>query len=70
MVQTPSNRLQPHWPQTVAKEASSDHLQQPETSSQPDWKSRLVSCLADRPGTTLAAAALVGLAVGWIVKRK
>jgi ElaB/YqjD/DUF883 family membrane-anchored ribosome-binding protein len=67
MVQTPSNRLKPYWSRTPSDEQAGGER---EPSASQAWSDRAAKFLGDRPVATLAAAALVGLAVGWMVKRK
>jgi ElaB/YqjD/DUF883 family membrane-anchored ribosome-binding protein len=67
MVQTPSNRLKPYWTGTPSDEQSGSDREQ---SASQAWSERAAKFLGDRPIATLAASALVGLAVGWMVKRK
>jgi hypothetical protein len=67
MVQTPSERLKSYWPRTAADDTD---VERPEVASRAPWPERLAKYMGQHPGTTLAAAALVGLVVGWMVKRK
>ena len=67
MVQSPGDRLKSYWPRS----SRSEPLDADATTSKPrEWSEWLANCMAERPALTLATAAVVGLAVGWIVKRK
>jgi hypothetical protein len=67
MVQSPSNRLKSYWPRKGAGHRPAPEVQ---VSKSREWTDWLAQCMSERPVLTLATAALVGLAVGWIVKRK
>jgi hypothetical protein len=66
MVQSPSNRLKSYW----ARKGNDVPAAEAQVSPSRDWSDRLARCMSERPALTLVTAALVGLAVGWIVKRK
>jgi hypothetical protein len=67
MVHTPSDRLKTYWSRPAKAERSeADAADEPAS----DVTERLAKCIGDHPAMTLAAAAIVGLALGWIVKRK
>jgi hypothetical protein len=68
MVQSPSDRLKSHWPRST----QTDRPREEETPSKsaPDWTQRLAKSMGEHPALTLAAAALVGVVLGWMVKRK
>jgi hypothetical protein len=70
MVQTPSNRLKQHWPQSDVDDASSDQGEATNYTVSKDWTARLAHYLGQHPRVTLAAGAIAGVALGWIVKRK
>ena len=70
MRNSPVNRLEPHWPKPAVPEAE----QYPDESSwskmAKSWEGSLEDFMADHPKLTVAAAATVGLVLGWMVKRK
>jgi hypothetical protein len=71
MAANPVNRLDPHWPQTpeaFAPPAESEDMSWSETAK--SWEQHLEHFMGDHPKLTLAAAATVGLLLGWMVKRK
>jgi len=69
MVQSPSDRLQSHWPK---KNLSNDprRIELDELPPSTEWSEWLTQCMGEHPVLTLATAAVAGLALGWIVKRK
>jgi len=71
MVQTPSDRLKSYWPANrPAVERPTVQVGQAETPQLAGWTEWLADCIGERPVLTLATAAVLGLALGWIVKRK
>jgi hypothetical protein len=71
MAANPVNRLDPHWPQTP--EAYAPPQEPAETSwrgTAKAWEQQLENFMGDHPKLTLAAAATIGLMLGWMVKRK
>jgi hypothetical protein len=68
MVQSPSNRLQEYWPPN--RPPVERPLAVEQSPSARAWSDRLAICMGEHPILTLATAALVGLTLGWIVKRK
>ena len=66
MVQTPSDRLKSYWPRTASDEQRDEESQ----AASPAWSEQSAKYLGERPIVTLAVAVLVGLTVGWMVKRK
>jgi hypothetical protein len=69
MVQTPGDRLQSYWPRRSSEEAPAARHAVTE-SGERIRSQRLAKFMADYPVVTLAAAALAGAALGWMVKRK
>lgn len=71
MTKNPLNRLQAHWPNGVTREREPalDEAQPWTTTIQP-WVERLEEIVGQHPRATLAAAATVGIFLGWLVKRK
>jgi hypothetical protein len=68
MVQSRSNRLQSYWPPNrppVERPMAVD-----ESTPTAAWSERLAQCMGEHPVLTLATATAVGLALGWLVKRK
>lgn len=66
---SPINRLERHWPQ----QAVPDVTRTPEPTlgqRAKSWEDNLELFMGEHPKLTLAAAATVGLLVGWMVKRK
>jgi hypothetical protein len=71
MAANPVNRLEPHWTQTpeaFAPPPESEESSWRETAK--SWEQQLENFMGDHPKLTLAAAATVGLLLGWMVKRK
>jgi hypothetical protein len=68
MVQSPSDRLKSYWPRSAQTDRPREAEAPPESA--PDWSQRLAKSMGEHPALTLAAAALVGVVLGWIVKRK
>jgi ElaB/YqjD/DUF883 family membrane-anchored ribosome-binding protein len=70
MAANPVNRLESHWPpvpEATAPAASEDTSWRETAKS---WEQHLENFMGDHPKLTLAAAATVGLLLGWMVKRK
>jgi len=66
----PINRLESLWPQSEAAEAATRREAASWSSKARTWESDLESLLRKHPKVAIAAAAAVGIALGWIVKRK
>jgi len=66
----PINRLESIWPQAEAAEAQSEVRGRPWSNRAKSWERSLEDLLAEHPKLAIAAAAAVGIALGWIVKRK
>jgi ElaB/YqjD/DUF883 family membrane-anchored ribosome-binding protein len=65
---SPLNRLQPHWLRSADEGAPIDAQQ---VAAQADaWRRRIEQFLGDHPQATVVVAAAVGVAIGWLVKRK
>jgi hypothetical protein len=62
------NRLEPHWPQTPAAYPPPEETSWRETAK--SWEEQIENFMGDHPKLTLAAAATIGLLLGWMVKRK
>jgi ElaB/YqjD/DUF883 family membrane-anchored ribosome-binding protein len=70
MQDSPVNRLAANWPQlsTPYATGANDDASWSETAK--SWEVNLENFMGDHPKLTLAAAAAVGLLLGWMVKRK
>ncbi len=67
---SPINRLERHWPQTPAPDVAPERQQPSLSEVGRSWEANLETFMGDHPKLTLAAAATVGLLLGWMVKRK
>jgi ElaB/YqjD/DUF883 family membrane-anchored ribosome-binding protein len=70
MAANPVNRLEPHWPQTPEAFAPPAEPEESWREKAKSWEQQLEYFMGDHPKLTLAAAATVGLLLGWMVKRK
>ena len=70
MAANPVNRLEPHWPQTPEAFAPAESEETSWRETAKSWEQQLEHFMGDHPKLTLAAAATVGLLLGWMVKRK
>jgi ElaB/YqjD/DUF883 family membrane-anchored ribosome-binding protein len=72
MRNSPVNRLQAHWPKSATPEAEQYQVADQSTWSRTakSWEDSLENFMADHPKLTVAAAAAVGMVLGWMVKRK
>ncbi|MEX2307022.1 MAG: hypothetical protein WD738_05490 [Pirellulales bacterium] len=67
----PVNRLEPHWQQAAARGSTTpERVQHPLNDQAKSWEENLEHFMAEHPKLTVAAAATVGLVLGWMVKRK
>jgi hypothetical protein len=66
----PINRLESIWPRSEGPEALAAPKQAVWTTRAKSWENRLEDFLAEYPKAAILAAAAVGIAIGWIVKRK
>jgi ElaB/YqjD/DUF883 family membrane-anchored ribosome-binding protein len=67
---SPVNRLERHWPQTPVPDVAAQEPQPSLKDLGKSWEANLETFLGEHPKLTLAAAASIGLLVGWMVKRK
>ena len=67
---TPINRLESLWPQSEDAEAEARREAASWKSKARTWEGDLETLLRKHPKVAIAAAAAVGLVLGWIVKRK
>jgi hypothetical protein len=63
------NRLKSIWPRSM-QEASDESPPDSWSGRAKTWEHELERCMGEHPKATLAAAVMVGLFVGWLVKRK
>jgi hypothetical protein len=70
MRNSPVNRLQRHWPKAAAPEAEQYADQSSWANMAKSWEANLEDFMADHPKLTIAAAAAMGMVLGWMVKRK
>ena len=71
MAANPINRLDPRWPQTPEAFAPPEVPEEMSLREKArSWEQQLENFMGDHPKLTLAAAATVGLLLGWMVKRK
>lgn len=66
---SPINRLEPLWPRALADKANVGERTTWGDSAK-SWEKSLESLMADHAKLALAAAAVAGLLLGWMVKRK
>ena len=66
----PVNRLESIWPQVEAAETQIEERKRPWRKKAKSWERSLEGVLAEHPKMAIAAAAAIGIALGWIVKRK
>ena len=66
----PINRLESIWSRTEARDTPLAPEQPDWANRAKSWENRFESLLAKHPTAAIVAAAAVGIALGWIVKRK
>ena len=66
----PINRLESMWSRIEAREAVLTPEQRVWTKRAKSWENRFEGLLAKHPTAAIVTAAAVGIALGWIVKRK
>lgn len=64
------NRLESHWPQATARQVAPEVEPQSWGEVAKSWEQQLEEFMGEHPKLTVAAAAAVGLMLGWMVKRK
>ena len=64
------NRLELHWPQKAPPPNVPQYEPESWSEMANTWEERFQNYLSDHPKLTVAAAAAIGLALGWMVKRK
>jgi ElaB/YqjD/DUF883 family membrane-anchored ribosome-binding protein len=70
MRDSPVNRLERHWPQVPVPDVTPRREQRSWSELGKSWEEDLETFMGDHPKLTLAAAAAIGLVVGWMVKRR
>jgi ElaB/YqjD/DUF883 family membrane-anchored ribosome-binding protein len=70
MRNSPVNRLEAHWPKPPLPEAEQYPDEASWTSTAKSWEANLEDFMADHPKLTVAAAAALGMVLGWMVKRR
>ena len=66
----PINRLESIWSRSEARETPAPREQAVWSSRARSWENSLEGLLAKHPTAAIVAAAAVGIALGWMVKRK
>lgn len=70
MQDSPVNRLERHWPKKSLPEAEQYDEASAWSANAASWEDSVKDFMADHPKLTLAAAASLGLVLGWMVKRR
>ena len=70
MRDSPVNRLEPHWPTSAIRPEAPEYEPVSWKETAASWEDGLQHFLSTHPKLTVAAAAAVGLMLGWMVKRK
>ena len=70
MQDSPVNRLASHWPRPAGRQAAPECEPQSWGEMANTWEQHLEEFMGEHPKLTVAAAAAVGLMLGWMVKRK
>ena len=70
MVDSPVNRLEKHWLREAVPVVPPQHDEPSWSETAKSWEENLENFMGDHPKLTLAAAATIGLLLGWLVKRK
>jgi ElaB/YqjD/DUF883 family membrane-anchored ribosome-binding protein len=65
---SPVNRLESVWPKLSEADAPEKETTWGQTAK--SWEHNLESFMTEHPKLTVAAAAALGLVLGWMVKRK
>jgi ElaB/YqjD/DUF883 family membrane-anchored ribosome-binding protein len=67
----PFNRLESIWPQSkVASVPPPGNRKSTFSETAKSWEYSFENLLAEHPKVAIAAAAVIGIALGWLVKRK
>jgi ElaB/YqjD/DUF883 family membrane-anchored ribosome-binding protein len=70
MQDSPVNRVTSHWPHTSTRSIAPDYEKRSLSESVKPLEKRLEEFMGEHPKLTVAAAAAVGLLLGWMVKRR
>lgn len=70
MQNSPVNRLERHWPNDSLPEAEQYGDESALIAKARTWEESIEDFMADHPKLTIAAAATLGIVLGWMVKRK
>jgi ElaB/YqjD/DUF883 family membrane-anchored ribosome-binding protein len=70
MAANPVNRLEGRWSETPEAYTPPQGSEETWRERARSWEHQLENFMGDHPKLTLAAAATVGLLLGWMVKRK
>jgi hypothetical protein len=66
----PINRLESIWSRSEARVVPAEREQPVWGTRAKSWENSLAGLLAKHPKAAIVAAAAVGIALGWMVKRK
>jgi len=66
----PINRLESIWSRYADQELALEAVQPTWTDRAKSWENSFEGLLAKRPMAAIVTAAAIGIALGWIVKRK
>jgi ElaB/YqjD/DUF883 family membrane-anchored ribosome-binding protein len=69
MQDSPANRLASHWHPKV-RSIAPEYKRKTLGETVKPWEQRLEEFMGEHPKLTVAAAAAVGLLLGWMVKRR
>jgi ElaB/YqjD/DUF883 family membrane-anchored ribosome-binding protein len=70
MQDSPVNRLTSHWPHASRRSIAPEYEKRSLSESLKPLEKRLEEFMGEHPKLTVAAAAAVGLLLGWMVKRR
>jgi ElaB/YqjD/DUF883 family membrane-anchored ribosome-binding protein len=70
MGDSPVNRLEKHWLRKSVPVVPPQRDEPSWKDTAKSWEENLENFMGDHPKLTLAAAATIGLVLGWLVKRK
>jgi ElaB/YqjD/DUF883 family membrane-anchored ribosome-binding protein len=69
-MRSPINRLESIWPQSKTATVPPGAQKSSLSDTAKSWEYSFENLLAEHPKVTIAAAAAIGIALGWLVKRK
>jgi hypothetical protein len=70
MRESPANRLERHWPDYAVRPVLPVYERPTWDETARPMEERLKDFMGEHPKVTVAAAAAVGLMLGWMVKRR